>query len=546
MKALLRYGAAGVIVSALLMPVVSNALTQDEVNQQINALLAQIATLSAQLKKLTPATSTPASVSTPARTGDMPITCPAIMHDIARGSSGDEVLGLQRFLQTQGFLTADSATGYYGALTQKAVGAWQKANSVLSDETSSTTVGIIGAHARAAISKACGGELPLPGGTGATMTLSRGAIPLGATADITLNTRSSCAAQNYTLDWGDGSSRALTVAAKTCAPQTVSYSHTYSDPGTYIVALSSGTMRVTIPAKITQALTCATPYFSLSGVPAGVVGTKYSLPLTTYIDPPSSVTNVTATGLPKGFSLSDVATTTTAGTKHTWSIVGTSTVATTSAVKLTAQNACGNSSVTFSIPINATLIATTQTTVTPTSNYCAAAPATPTCSTGQQLRDRGLDAYGCRLGYECYDPSAPTISVIASPSLVARGSQPRTTGDTLTINWSTQNAPTGSVVGLWLLRQSDSTNMGLIARDKAASGSYSWSIPGPQCDSNNSCYDIADSPNVNYTSPGSYFILAKLYTPTGAYLGGYPPANPLNPTYLAAAQSTTFTITTGQ
>jgi len=137
----------------------------------------------------------------------------------------------------------------------------------------------------------------------------------------------------------------------------------------------------------------------------------------------------------------------------------------------------------------------------------------------------------------------PSISVSESPSSVVQGSAPvKTDGSTLSISWNSQNAPAGSAVGLWLMK-SDGTNLGLIAGHQSVNGNYNWPVPGMQCDSSGSCSVLADSPNVYFTNPGSYYIVAKLYTPAKAFLGGYPPPNPTYPTNLSTSNSATFTIT---
>ncbi len=140
--------------------------------------------------------------------------------------------------------------------------------------------------------------------------------------------------------------------------------------------------------------------------------------------------------------------------------------------------------------------------------------------------------------------SQTAVSVHVSPSSVQQGSAPLSTGGTLHITWSSTNAPVGAGVAMWIVK-SDGTTLGSIyPGTRATSGSYDWAVPGPQCDSTGlNCMYQTDSDSAYYTSPGTYYILAKLYTPSNACTGLCIIANPVQPTYIATAKSATFTIT---
>ena len=100
------------------------------------------------------------------------------------GSSGNSVSALQNWLIQQGYNIPAGATGYYGAQTQAAVAAFQKATGI---DTSGGGVGTFGPRTQAAAAQkgfSIGGEAPSPqaGGTPSpTMDVSRLAPELRAT-----------------------------------------------------------------------------------------------------------------------------------------------------------------------------------------------------------------------------------------------------------------------------------------------------------------------------------------------------------------------------
>jgi hypothetical protein len=89
----------------------AKAATADELQAQINALLAQIATLQGG--------SSSSSSS-----------CAAFTMDQTMGSKGAEVTALQNFLIGKGHAIAAGATGYFGAQSQAALAAFQSANGI--------------------------------------------------------------------------------------------------------------------------------------------------------------------------------------------------------------------------------------------------------------------------------------------------------------------------------------------------------------------------------------------------------------------------------
>jgi hypothetical protein len=96
---------------------VANAQTASSVQAQIQALLAQIAQLQAQMGT--------------SSTGTTMTSAYNFTQDLTLGSKGADVTALQQMLISDGYLTAVTApTGYFGALTQKALAAFQAAKGI--------------------------------------------------------------------------------------------------------------------------------------------------------------------------------------------------------------------------------------------------------------------------------------------------------------------------------------------------------------------------------------------------------------------------------
>ena len=86
-------------------------------------------------------------------------TCPTILRSLSRGTTGTDVTALQQFLITQGVLSAESATGYFGPLTEKGVQSIQKTSNLVTSGTAATTgFGFVGPKTRTLISTLCSGS----------------------------------------------------------------------------------------------------------------------------------------------------------------------------------------------------------------------------------------------------------------------------------------------------------------------------------------------------------------------------------------------------
>jgi len=98
-------------------------------------------------------------VSTPAQVAPVsgvPGMCPIIDRALSIGARGSDVTMLQQFFITQNLLSSDSATGFFGQLTQAAVQGWQRSQGVVSSGTPITTgYGVVGRLTLASILRAC-------------------------------------------------------------------------------------------------------------------------------------------------------------------------------------------------------------------------------------------------------------------------------------------------------------------------------------------------------------------------------------------------------
>gem|GEM_PF-4149441 len=132
---------------ALIMPVFASAQTTGDVSSQIQTLLGQITSLQQQLHTLmgsigstthqsnsdattntvnTVITNLPpihlfGPFGTTTKPGPIDIPCINITRNLGVGSQGSDVTQVQGILAQNGFLSASSTTGFFGALTAKAV-----------------------------------------------------------------------------------------------------------------------------------------------------------------------------------------------------------------------------------------------------------------------------------------------------------------------------------------------------------------------------------------------------------------------------------------
>jgi hypothetical protein len=115
------------IALALVASAPAHAATVAELQAEIDALLAQLSGLSG---------------------GSSSSSCYAFTRDLTVGVSGADVTELQNYLAAKGYFSV-AATGYFGAITQASVAAWQSANGV------APAAGYFGAISRAKYNSMC-------------------------------------------------------------------------------------------------------------------------------------------------------------------------------------------------------------------------------------------------------------------------------------------------------------------------------------------------------------------------------------------------------
>lgn len=152
-----------VCIAAFAAPLAVYAAGSTDLTGQINTLLQQLSALETQLTALQ-GTGAQSSQVVATSTAATPATTPStekctFSRTLSRGDSGADVLSLQQYLIAQGLLSADSATGYFGAKTETALGTWQADKDIVSSGTPATTgFGAFGTHTWSAMQQACTGS----------------------------------------------------------------------------------------------------------------------------------------------------------------------------------------------------------------------------------------------------------------------------------------------------------------------------------------------------------------------------------------------------
>lgn len=377
------------------VPLVSvGALTDDEIRAQINTLIGKIQNLQEGMKTLTLPTST-LPVATPSTTPTTIVpqqrsvkACARITKTLSFGARGNDVLELQTYLASTGDLTSDAVSGYFGAMTRAALRTYQAREGIVSEGDEQTTGwGVVGARTRARI--ACGSD----NARGATLSVSQSGMSV--TVRMTVNTRKSCAATTYTLEYGDRTPvQDISVPQNFCATQTSSFTHTYTAAGHYVISVTSGTLTVSLPVSIENVASCTPPSFSVSSVPSGMVGVAYTFPFASFLEDKDTKNLVTviAEKLPQGITLANQASSSAATSTviRSWSLVGTPVQAGTYTTSLTAQNRCGNSTLKLTLPITEAV-----------RGINCPVYQQPVCGSGASLQSGGYGSNGCALPAVC-------------------------------------------------------------------------------------------------------------------------------------------------
>ena len=150
----------------------SPAVSDTSKAAQIAALLAQVKQLQTLLTQLL-ALKAPGTAVTPSQ--DTPAPSKDLTRTLSFGMRGDDVLALQQFLIAQKLLSADSATAYFGPLTEVAVKKFQAAKGIISYGAPNTTgYGAVGPRTRAAVASVASGSSNAGGTVGSTMNVNAG------------------------------------------------------------------------------------------------------------------------------------------------------------------------------------------------------------------------------------------------------------------------------------------------------------------------------------------------------------------------------------
>ena len=188
--------------------------------QQIQAVLSLLASFGADATTI----ANVQAALTGAPTEEVPpISCDVGTSALTIGSSGAAVTNLQRALIVAGYAIPAGATGYYGAQTQAAVAAWQRAAGIVPAN------GYFGAASREAFNlcKPVVGTPTISGVSGPT------SLQVGqqGTWSVTASDPNN-GTLSYSVAWGDALGGA---AASTGAPvqQTATFTHVYSQASTY-------------------------------------------------------------------------------------------------------------------------------------------------------------------------------------------------------------------------------------------------------------------------------------------------------------------------
>lgn len=268
--------------------VVANTSVATQNTTQVTQLQAQLQALLNQISAIQGQTGATGATGTTGTVAYDSSSCPLIGRSLKVGSSGDDVLRLQRFLARDSSVYPEgSATGYYGALTEAAVKRWQVKYHIVSSGTPETTgYGVVGPRTAAAISILCttgsyGGVAGPSGTSGApvggyiTVTPISGQAPLTVNVTATINTTHSCAAATYTLDFGDGTvPQQIVQSGGTCGESSKTFTHVYPYAGTFQVKLSAGGHQTTATVVV-SGVNAGTQLVCPSGFHAALVSGNY-------------------------------------------------------------------------------------------------------------------------------------------------------------------------------------------------------------------------------------------------------------------------------
>jgi PKD repeat protein len=255
----------GLGAAALLFaPLFSSASTISDLQAQIASLVAQLKTLEMQMgvsdsmsgmvngpvgsNSYTGSVDWTNSGYTTASSSTL-VPCAAFTRVLALGTQGNDVLSLQQYLKSQGYLNA-SATGYFGTLTAQALGQWQNKNEVVG--SNGIGYGTFGPMSRSYYTQGCGNGNG--GGTTTTNQQAFSADPHWGAAPLTVTFTTSDSITNsatYSVDFGDGTNASMSkgscigisaiVGGQGGIRCSYTVTHTYTVDGGYTAKLMKNT-----------------------------------------------------------------------------------------------------------------------------------------------------------------------------------------------------------------------------------------------------------------------------------------------------------------
>lgn len=272
---------ATIAMVAVVAPLGTSALTEDELRQQILDLLSQISRLGAQVDAagvgLPPDANAnvyaPSTSYAGASTRDVLNGGLTLSGYLERGMRGADVTRLQQFLALDSLIYPEAQiTGFFGPLTERAVERFQVACGIVSaGDYQSTGYGRVGPRTQRALAVGCNGAVgggssstnPAQVGAFLKVTPVRGPAPMSATIEATVNASGSCEAATYIINFGDGSpTYPVYVPAGRCSPLKQSISHYYQLPGNYTLTLSIGTHKTQVQVQVGEGVSQQVTTFS--------------------------------------------------------------------------------------------------------------------------------------------------------------------------------------------------------------------------------------------------------------------------------------------
>jgi len=256
-----------IAIFIFVIPFITSADRQSDILQEIAEIFTQIQQLQAQLDAVSSGTGTSnTTATTPTTTSN----CPVIRRSLALGSSGNDVTNLQQYLaQDSNIYPEGIVSGYFGALTERALQRWQAAHGIVSSGSPETTgYGAVGPRTRNALQN-CGDFVPSNFGALMNVTPTSGEVPLTINTKVTVNTSKSCSRATYNLDFGDGTpTTKIDVPENRCKEIVQNIGHTYDSAGTYNVTLGIGTNKTAVPVTVREKFELNNPSVSPISGPA--------------------------------------------------------------------------------------------------------------------------------------------------------------------------------------------------------------------------------------------------------------------------------------